>query len=169
MVTELLGKAKRETDKQRARDHPRLARVSVKLAAAVRELLDASSSGRPVDFGDVWRQIERVVPRWELRAALKTVEELVPFADEDDEGEIRKRLAKRIRLVSALLRELTEVIEFGATPEGAPVLREMQRLPDLMSRRELKAEDINDGLVRGSWRRLVHGRPAPADGTVDRN
>ncbi|MCA1677540.1 MAG: Tn3 family transposase [Actinobacteria bacterium] len=169
MVTELLGKAKRETDKQRARDHPRLARVSVKLAAAVRELLDASSSGRPVDFGDVWRQIERVVPRWELRAALKTVEELVPFADEDDEGEIRKRLAERIRLVSAFLRELTEVIEFKATPEGAPVLREMQRLPDLMSRRELKAEDINDGLVRGSWRRLVHGRPAPADGTVDRN
>ncbi|MCA1697398.1 MAG: Tn3 family transposase [Actinobacteria bacterium] len=169
MVTELLGKAKRETDKQRARDHPRLARVSVKLAAAVRELLDASSSGRPVDFGDVWRQIERVVPRWELRAALKTVEELVPFADEDDEGEIRKRLAERIRLVSAFLRELTEVIEFKATPEGAPVLREMQRLPDLMSRRELKAEDINDGLVRGSWRRLVHGRRAPADGTVDRN
>ena len=38
MVTELLGKAERETDKQRAREHPRLARAAVKLAAVVRIL-----------------------------------------------------------------------------------------------------------------------------------
>ena len=115
----------------------------------------------------VWRQIEQVVPRGELRAAVNTVQELVPSDDEDDEGEIRKRLSERIRLVSAFLRELTEVIEFGASPEGAPVLAEMRRLPKLMGRRKLKAEDIDEGLVRGSWRRLVYGQPA--DGTVDRN
>ena len=158
MVTELLGKAERETDKQRARDHPRLARASLKLAAAVGKLLDASSSGQPVDFGEVWDQIEGVVPRSELRAAVNTVQELVPFADEDDEAEIRKRLSERIRLVSGFLRELTEVIEFGASPEGAPVLAEMRRLPELMGRRKLKAEDINGSLVRGSWRRLVYGQ-----------
>jgi TnpA family transposase len=169
MVTELLAKAERETDKQRAREHPKLARASVKLAAAVRMLLDASVSGTPVDFEDVWQQIEQVVPRRELRAAVETVEELVPFIDEDDEGAIRKRLAERIRLVSGFLRELTEVIEFGATPEGMPVLDEMRRLPELLGRRKLKAEDVNGSLVGGSWRRLVYGQPAPADGTVDRN
>ena len=169
MVTELLAKAERETDKQRAREHPKLARASVKLAAAVRMVLDASASGTPVDFEDVWQQIERVVPRRELRAAVETVEQLVPFIDEDDEGEIRKRLAERIRLVSGFLRELTEVIEFGATPEGMPVLDEMRRLPELLGRRKLKAEDVNGSLVGGSWRRLVYGQPAPADGTVDRN
>jgi Tn3 transposase DDE domain len=31
------------------------------------------------------------------------------------------------------------------------------------------AQDINDSLVRGSWRRLVYGQHATADGTVDRN
>ncbi len=150
MVTELLGKAERETDKQRARDHPRLARASLKLAAAVGKLLDAASSGQPVDFAEVWDQIEEVVPREKLRAAVNVVQELVPFDDEDDEGEIRKRLAERIRLVSGFLRELTEVIELGASPEGVSVLAEMRRLPGLMGRRQLKAEDINDGLVRGS-------------------
>ena len=169
IVTELLGKAKRETDKQRAREHPKLARASVKLAAAVRTLLDASSSERSMDLDEVWQQIEQVVPRWQLRVAVETVQELVPFDDEDDEGEIRKRLAERIRLVGGFLRELTEVIEFGTTPEGAPVLEEMRRLPALLGRRRLNADDINESVVHGSWRRLVYGHPAPADGTVDRN
>ena len=71
MVTELLGKAEREADKQRAREHPRLARASVKLAAAVGKLLDAAGSGQPVDFGEVWEQIEQVVPESELRAAVR--------------------------------------------------------------------------------------------------
>jgi TnpA family transposase len=156
-------------DKHRAREHPRLARASVKLAAAVRALLEASTSEQPVDLKDVWREIEQVVPRADLHAAVETIEHLVPFADEDDEGEIRKRLADRIRLVSGFLRELTEVIEFGASAEGAPVLDEMRRLPKLLARPRLKAADINGGLVRGSWRRLVFGQPPPADGTVDRN
>jgi hypothetical protein len=86
MVTELLGKAERETDRQRARDHPRLARASAQLAAAVGKLLDAASSAQPVDLGEVWDQIEEVVPREQLRAAVNTVQELVPFDDEDDEG-----------------------------------------------------------------------------------
>jgi hypothetical protein len=45
MTTELLGKAERETNKQRAREHPRLARASAKLARVVGKLLEASGSG----------------------------------------------------------------------------------------------------------------------------
>ncbi len=60
------------------------------------------------------------------------------------------------------------MIEFGATREGAPLLTEMRRMPELLARRTLKVEDINDRLVRGSWRRLVYDQPALADGTVDR-
>jgi hypothetical protein len=45
MTTELLGKAERETNKQPARDHPRLARASAKLAVAVEKLLEMSASG----------------------------------------------------------------------------------------------------------------------------
>lgn len=169
MVTELLGKAQRETEKQRAAQHPRLARASAKLAAAVRVLLEAPASGEAVQVADVWRSIELVVPRAELGMALATVQEIVPNVDMDDEGEMRARLAERIRLVSGFIRPLCQVIEFGSNPEGATVLREMRRTPELLAARRLKAADIDGRLVHGSWRRLVYGQSTPADGAVDRN
>jgi TnpA family transposase len=168
MTTELLGKAERATNKQRAREHPRLARASAKLAIAVEKLLEVSASGTSSRIEDVWREIEAVVDRAELRAAVEVVSELVPHLDEDDEAGMRARLSERIRLVSGFLRELCEAIELGSNTEAGPVLREMRRMPELLHpRRRLTAGDIDDRLVRGSWRRLVYGQPA--DGTVDRN
>jgi TnpA family transposase len=169
MVTELLGKAQRETEKQRAAQHPRLARASAKLAAAVRVLLEASASGEALQVADVWRSIETVVPRAELGAALATVQELVANVDSDDEGEMRARLAERSRLAGGFIKPLCEVIEFGANAEGATVLAEMRRMPRLLAAHRLKTADIDERLVHGSWRRLVYGRPAPAAGAVDKN
>ena len=170
MTTELLGKAERETNKQRVREHPRLARASAKLARVVGKLLEASSSEEMVRVSDLWHEIETVASREELRSAIATVDELVPHLDEDDEGDVRARLSERIRMVSGFLRELCEVIELGSNSEGEPLLREMRRMPWLLDhRRKLKASDIDDSLVHGSWRRLVYGQQAAADGTVDRN
>jgi TnpA family transposase len=170
MTTELLGKAERETNKQRAREHPRLARASAKLARVVGKLLEASGSEEIVRVSDLWREIETVASREELRLAVATVVELVPHSDEDDEGAVRARVSERIRMVSGFARELCEVIELGANADGEPVLREMRRMPWLLDRRRtLTAQDIDGSLVRGSWRRLVYGQHAAADGTVDRN
>jgi hypothetical protein len=124
----------------------------VKLAAAVERLLDASASGTTLRVEDLWREIDAVVPREELRAALQTVSEIVAHVDEDDEGETRARLAERIRLVNGFLRELCKVIEFGAGAGGAAVLAEMHRMPRLLDRRTLKVDDVEDRIVRGSWR-----------------
>jgi hypothetical protein len=70
MVTELVGKADREAKKEKVRQHPRLARASVKLAAAVEVLLEATSRGEAVALDDLWELIEAVVPRTELAAAI---------------------------------------------------------------------------------------------------
>ena len=170
MTTELLGKAERETNRQRVREHPRLARASAKLARVVGTLLEASSSEEMVRVSDLWHEIETVASREELRSAIATVDELVPHVDEDDEGDVHARLSERIRMVSGFLRELCEVIELESNAEGESVLGEMRRMPWLLDhRRKLKAQDIDEGLVRGSWRRLVYGQQATADGTVDRN
>ena len=69
MTTELLGKAERKTNKQRARDHRRLARASAKLAVTVEKLLEMSASGTSLRFEDVLQEIEEVVDCAELRAA----------------------------------------------------------------------------------------------------
>jgi hypothetical protein len=82
---------------------------------------------------------------------------------------MRARLAERIRLISGFIKSLCEVIEFGANVEGAAVLAEMRRMPQLLAARRLRAADIDGRLVHGSWRRLVYGQPAAADGSVDRN
>jgi hypothetical protein len=92
MEAELLGKAARETVRERAAKHPRLARASVKLAAAVQMLLDAASAGGTVRVEDLWLQIETVTGREELSEAVRTVSELVPHVDEDDDGEVRAKL-----------------------------------------------------------------------------
>jgi TnpA family transposase len=166
MTTELLGKADRQTANKRARQHPRLARASAKLAAAVGKLLVVFASAETVRAEDLWREIEAVASRDELRAAVETVGELVPHVDEDDEGEAHAKLSERARLVSGFLRELCEVVELGSNAEGEPVLGEMRRMPFLLDhRRKLKASDIDDSLVSGSWWRLVHGQA----GVVDRN
>jgi len=170
MTTELLGKAERETAKKRAREHPRLARASAKLASAVGRLLEAFGAVETVRVSDLWREIELVASREELRAAVATVDELVPHLDDDDEGDARAKLSERLRLVSGFLRELCEVIELGSNAEAEPVLAEMRRMPWLLDhRRKLKAHDIDEGLVRGSWRRLVYGQQATEDGMVERN
>jgi TnpA family transposase len=154
MVTELVGKAQREADKQKVRRHPRLARASAKLAVAIRILLDLP--GAQVSLDDVWQAIDAVLPRSELREALATVNELAPPGDEGDR-EWRAALAGRIVTVSGFLKVLTNVIEFGSNADGAPVLAAMRDLPVLLkSRKKLTTDDIHADLVTGSWKGLVN-------------
>jgi hypothetical protein len=56
MTSELLGKAERETNRQRVREHPRLARASAKLARVVGKLLEVSGSEEMVRVS--WHEIE---------------------------------------------------------------------------------------------------------------
>ncbi|MBJ7611391.1 MAG: DUF4158 domain-containing protein [Candidatus Dormibacteraeota bacterium] len=167
MVTELVGKAEREAKNEKVRQHPRLARASAKLAAAVEVLLEATPRAEEVALDDLWELIEAVVPRAELLAAIAAVTEMVPPDDPDNDGEMRAGLASRIAMVSGFLKTLTEVIEFGASAEADPVLAAMKRMPQLLrSRRKPTVDDIDETLVQGSWKRLVF---APADGAIDRN
>jgi hypothetical protein len=57
MTTELLGRAQRESDKENARRHPRLARASARLAVAVEALFESDGWGGPGEeprVSEVW-------------------------------------------------------------------------------------------------------------------
>ena len=168
MVTELLGKAERESVKEKARQHPRLARASAKLATAVEVLLDATADGGELGLWEVWELIDAVVSRGELRAAVAAISELVP-PDSDDEGVKRAQLATRIATVTGFLKTLTAVIEFGANADAQAVLAEMQRMPELLRSRKLTSADVDRTLIHGSWKRLVFDAPGLPDGAVDKN
>lgn len=62
---------------------------------------------------------------------------------------------------------LTGVVDFGATPEGAPVLAGLRSLPDLLGRKKVAASEIDLSLLSGSWRRLVLSAPGVEPGCVE--
>lgn len=153
MATELLGKAGRDSDKDKVRRHPRLARASAKLAAAVEVLFEVTGYGEEITLERLWEGIEAVISRRELRDAVEAVTDMVPPPDADYNGEMRALLAARIATVSGFLKILTEVIAFGATADGAQVLSAMKDLPRLLDGRRAKnltADDVDADLVRGS-------------------
>jgi hypothetical protein len=166
MMTELLGKAEAAVGKERARRHPALARHSARLAAAVEVLFEVTDLGEELTLEQVWESIEAIVPRRQLRESVDAVSDMVPPPGADDDAEARARLTERIATVTPFLKILTEVIEFGCTPEGEAALAAMRSLPRLLDRRtKVTAADIDHALLSGSWKSLV----IPKAGGIDRN
>jgi Tn3 transposase DDE domain len=170
MMTELIGKAETATGKERARQHPKLARHSATLAAAVETLFEITEYGEEISLEQVWESIDAIVPRRELKTAVAAVTEMVPPPEADDDGPVRALLAERIATVSGFLKTLTTVIELGATAAADRVLEATKALPRLLDGRKKKVTeaDIDTGLVSGSWKRLVH-RPGAHGSTIDKN
>ncbi len=95
MSAELLGRAQREADRDKARQHPRLARASARLAVAVEALFESDGWGGPDEgprVSEVWEAIEAVVSRADLRAALMVVSESVPPPGAEDPDDWRAGL-----------------------------------------------------------------------------
>lgn len=95
MLTELLGRAERQSSKDKLRRYPQISRHAGKLAAAVEVMLEASEWGEDVPLRVVWDAIENRVSRGELRAAVAAVSEVQPPPDADPDGEWRAALVAR--------------------------------------------------------------------------
>ncbi|MBJ7600459.1 Tn3 family transposase [Candidatus Nephthysia bennettiae] len=167
MASRLLARAERESARERLRTLPRFTRASAKLAAAIRVLLDATDARDELSVAQVWVEIERVVPRAEVAAALVAVLELVPAAVEEEDDVWRAELVKRYATVRPFLPLLSEVLVFGAAEPGQRILDAVRRLPELVGRKRVRAEEASRELVTGVWRRLVFENPDLEAGLVD--
>ncbi|MEU0186281.1 Tn3 family transposase [Streptomyces sp. NPDC006207] len=178
IATKLLAKAERETVKEKMKTLPRVERASAKLATAFQVVFDTTSELVDTDTGEVtgpqvesfeamWERIEAVVPRHELAAAIAALFELTPPLDSDADEAWRSMLVSRFGTVRPFLKLLVKVVDFGATPEGEAVLDALKSLPDLMGRKKVGPAEIDNGLLAGSWRRLVLSAPHLEPGTVD--
>ena len=173
MTTELIGRARQETDKQTIKGHPRLASAAAMLVVVAEVLLEASSWGDEdeVRLSQLWEAIEARIPRAQVRTAAAAVCGMVPPPEAIPEGDWRAELAKRIAAVSGFVKMLTTTITFGATAAGAPVLAAMTDLATQLAseaRWTVRNRRIHPAVVTGPWRHLVFGHPARADGSVDR-
>jgi hypothetical protein len=134
IATKLLAGAERETAKEKLKTLPRVERASAKLAAAFQIVFDTTSEQVDTDTGEIsppevetleamWERIEQVVPRHELAAAIAALFELTPPLDSDADEAWRAQLVTRFGTVRPFLKLLVTVVDFGATPEGLPVLK----------------------------------------------
>lgn len=162
MATKLIKAAERTSRETKLATLPKLTKASATLAAAASVWLTAVEEAGETDDGQaaeldmtsVWAAIEEVVPRHRLAAAVETIEELAP-ADADDDAAWRAELVSRWAVVRPFLPLLAEVIPFGATPAGQPVLDAVAELPELIGRKKVRVSEIREDLVVGSWRKLV--------------
>ncbi|GGV00538.1 transposase [Streptomyces albospinus] len=92
---------------------------------------------------------------------------MTPPLDSDADEAWRAMLVGRFGTVRPFLKPLVEVVDFGATPEGLPVLKALKSLPELMGRKKVGPAEIDTELLAGSWRRLVLTSPQLEPGTVD--
>ncbi|MCX4750311.1 Tn3 family transposase [Kitasatospora sp. NBC_01287] len=178
VATKLLARAERDTAKEKLKTLPKVERAGMRLATAFQVVFDTTSEQVDTDTGEVtgpkvatfdamWERIEAVIPRQELAAAIAALFELTPPLDSDADEAWRAMLVGRFGTVRPFLKLLVEVVDFGATPEGLPVLKALKSLPDLMGRKKVGPTEIDTDLLAGSWRRLVLTAPQLEPGTVD--
>jgi len=174
MVTDLVARAERESKDEKLRRYPRVSRNTGKLADAVRVLLEMVEVNDDVGLGVVWDMIEKRVTGSELRSAVAVIDELVPASDAELDGQRAQELAGRLATVRPFLPLMMRTIDFGATPEGAPVLAAMRRLGELLAAKPSKpsaawldARKVDHDMVVGAWRRLVYPEGRPSE-TVER-
>jgi hypothetical protein len=182
VTSRLLARAERDSNQSKVRTWPRLGKASVTVAAALGVLLEVTGASEdlaeqarhdgldetPISLSQVWKRIEEVVARDELARALDDIVDLAGTADDDADSAWRAELVKRYQTVRPFLPTLCEVVRFGAAPEGERVLAALHALPKLWGggRRNVGVDEIDTGLLVGSWRRLVLHAPDQEPGTV---
>lgn len=165
-ATKIDAKAERASAKERLAALPRLARAATRLATGMRVFL-ARSAEAGMDLAQVQAAIEAVVDRDHLTAAVGIVDELVP-GDPDDEGAKRAELVKRFVTVRSFWPAMVEVLPLGAAEAGETILAAARAMPELFGRKKVAVAEIDEALLRGSWRRLVLQGSGVEAGLVDR-
>ncbi|MFD0684603.1 DUF4158 domain-containing protein [Actinomadura fibrosa] len=173
ITSNLLARAERAGKAEQLRTLPKLRLAARHVASAMEILMGAPQAieDRLVSLAEVWNEIERVVPREKLSAAVEVVAAFVPETDDDAAAAWRAELVKRDRTVQQFIELLLETIEFRAAEAGRGVLAMVAAAAArAKARRRYDRADVaaHEDLVVGSWRPLVFANPDLPAGQVDK-
>lgn len=158
LAAQLIARSAKAGDRERLSQLPRLAEASAQLALAMGVLLEADED---LTLQQLWAAIESHVPRSELEAAARTVEDLAHEVDPDDA--LRSQLVERYFTARRFLPLLAEVVGFEATAGGRPALEALGSLSKLWGRKKVSPSELVAAVVSAPWRRLVLADPDQVD------
>jgi TnpA family transposase len=173
MSTKLLSGATRASNKEKLKTFPKLKTAAAKMAAAWAIVLAERPEGQaPASVPEMMAAVEQVVSREDLAAAVESVRELLlpPGESDDGDAEWRAALVDRYATVKPFIDMLASVIPWGCTEAGTELLAALRALPKLLAARKPGMDHIRgfEGLVTGSWRRLVFANPKLEAPLIDR-
>ncbi|KUH35259.1 MULTISPECIES: Tn3 family transposase [Streptomyces] len=168
---------KRWADKALVDAYPKFAPDGTLTAQALLAVLELVAEYVDHDTGEVTdpytdtdtmrAALETVADRDTLVRAAKNLLEYMPAQGSDTDEARRAKALERFRDVRKLVPVLVERVRFGATSAGRAALTALHALPHLLDREDLRPDDIDTTLLKGSWDRLVRGGPEQSEGTVN--
>ncbi|MEU0428863.1 Tn3 family transposase [Streptomyces canus] len=178
LITEgFIAKPKRWADKALVDAYPKFAPDGTLTAQALLAVLESVAESIDHDSGEITDPVtdtdstravlETVADRDTLLRAAKNLLEYMPAQDSDTHEARRAKALERFRDVRTFVPVLVGRVRFGARPAGQAALTALHALPPLLDREDVRLDDIDSRLLKGSWKRLVEGEPEQSDGAVN--
>ncbi|MEU2776636.1 Tn3 family transposase [Streptomyces sp. NPDC007162] len=172
-----IAKPKRWADSALVDAYPKFAPDGTLTAQALLAVLESVAEVVDHDSGEITDPVtdtdstraalETVADRDTLLRAAKNLLEYMPARDSDTHEARRAKALERFRDVRTLVPVLVDRVRFGASPAGQGALTALHALPSLLDREDVRLDDIDSTLVKGSWKRLVDGGAEQPDGAVN--
>lgn len=178
IANDLIGRARRKTDKERSASFPDLAyaaavmrEVGKDLLAARHEQVDTATGEINPPVADTMTLSEFLNQREDLaafEAAVTVAGELAPAMGSDSEEARRAKMIERIDLLKTYLPHIVQGLAYRpGTPEASRVLDALWSLTELIDRPAISRAEVDESLLTGSWKELALRAPHLAPDTVD--
>ncbi|MDK1348509.1 Tn3 family transposase [Streptomyces sp. 378] len=178
IANDLIGRARRKTEKERSAIFPDLAHAAAVMRDVGKDLLDARHEQVDTATGEIIPPaadtltvrdfLDQLEDLPEFEAAVMVAGELAPAAGSDSEEARRAKMIKRIDLLKTYLPHIVGGLPYrSGTQEARHVLDALWSLTDLIDRPAISRAEADERLLTGSWKELALYAPHLAPDTVD--
>ncbi|MFK8906763.1 Tn3 family transposase [Streptomyces sp. YS-3] len=178
IANDLIGRARRKTEKERSAIFPDLAHATAVMREVSKDLLDTrhekvdTATGEIIppaaDTMTVREFLEECEDLPAFEAAVMVAGELAPTLGSDSEEARRAKMIKRIDLLKTYLPDIVGGLTYRPGTQAArQVLDALCSLTSLIDRPAISRAEADERLLTGSWKELALHAPHLAPDTVD--
>ncbi|TDT28147.1 uncharacterized protein DUF4158, partial [Streptomyces sp. BK208] len=178
IANDLIGRARRRTEKERSAIFPDLAHSAAVMREVGKDLLDTRHEKVDAETGEIIPPVADTMTVREFldkledmpafEAAVTVAGELAPAMGSDSDEARRAKMIKRIDLLKTYLPHIVGGLAYRhGTPEARHVLDALWSLTDLIDRPAISRAEADERLLTGSWKELALRAPHLSPEMVD--